>query len=163
MSTLATMNTSLRQAIASDYLALASWVPNEAAGRRWAGPRLPFPFLAQDLPALLAVPGGGEASYTLSDATGVPQGFGQHWVLQPRAVHLGRIIVGPEFRGRGLGRELCVQLISAALQATAATAVTLRAYKDNLAAVALYSSLGFVELAAESSDDAFFMKMEARR
>jgi len=78
-------------------------------------------------------------------------------------VHLGRIIVGPEFRGRGLGRELCVQLISAALQATTATAVTLRAYKDNLAAVALYSSLGFVEVASESTDDAVFMKMLANR
>lgn len=157
------MNASLRQPLASDYAAIASWVPNEAAARRWAGPRLSFPFSAQELPALLAVPGGGKVSYTLSDETGIPFGFGQHWVLQPGAVHLGRIIVGPEFRGRGLGRELCVQLISAALQATTATAVTLRAYKDNLAAVALYTSLGFAELASESTHDAFFMRMLANQ
>lgn len=54
---------------------------------------------------------------------------------------------------------LCRQLIAAARKATAATAVTLRAYRDNLAAVELYSSLGFVEIASEPTEDVLFMKM----
>lgn len=56
---------------------------------------------------------------------------------------------------------LCQQLISAALRSTSATAVTLRAYRDNFTAVELYSSLGFSEVAAESTDDVLFMKMLA--
>ena len=157
------MNASLRAPTASDYAAIASWIPDAAAGLRWAGPRLSFPFAASDLSALLAVPGGGEFSYSLIDESGSPCGFGQHWVLQPGAVHLGRIIVAPDARGRGLGRVLCQQLVSAGLHATSATAVTLRAYRDNLVAVGLYSSLGFVEVAAESTDDVLFMKMLANR
>jgi hypothetical protein len=58
---------------------------------------------------------------------------------------------------------LCYQLISAALQSTSATAVTLRAYRDNLLAVGLYSSLGFAEDASESTDDVLFMRMLANQ
>ncbi|NDP41071.1 MAG: GNAT family N-acetyltransferase [Rhodoferax sp.] len=155
------MNVSLRTPIASDFVAIASWIPDAAAGLRWAGPRLPFPFAASDLSVLLAVPGGGEASYSLIDDSSKPCGFGQHWVLRPGAVHLGRIIVAPDARGCGLGRVLCQQLISAALHATSETAVTLRAYRDNTVAVRLYSTLGFIEVAEESTDDVLFMKMLA--
>lgn len=152
----------LRPPTAGDYATIATWVGDAAAALRWAGPRLPFPFVAADLPALLAVPGGGESSYCLftEESAGIC-GFGQHWVLQPGSVHLGRLIVAPKARGVGLGRVLCEQLVAAALQATDASAVTLRAYRDNVAAVGLYSSLGFAELATESSADLIFMRMPA--
>jgi ribosomal protein S18 acetylase RimI-like enzyme len=157
------MNMLIRTTTASDYEAIASWVPDAAAGLRWAGPRLPFPFVASDLGALLATPGRRESSYSLIDDSAKPCGFGQHWVLQHGAVHLGRIIVDPNSRGRGIGRVLCQRLISAALQSTSATAVTLRVYKDNLVAMRLYSTLGFVEVAAESTDDVFFMRRLTNR
>jgi ribosomal-protein-alanine N-acetyltransferase len=155
------MKTSLRAPTAKDYAAIASWIPDATAGLRWAGPRLPFPFSASDLPALLAMPDGGKSSYSLIDKSGNLCAFGQHWVLEPGAVHLGRIIVAPDARGRGIGRTLCQQLISAALHSTALTAVTLRAYRNNLAAVQLYTSLGFVEVEADSNEDQIFMKMPA--
>lgn len=155
------MNVSLRATIASDYEAIASWVKDAAAGLRWAGPRLPFPFVASDLLTLLAMPGANESSYSLIDDCAKPCGFGQYWVLQHGAIHLGRIVIDPNFRGQGLGRALCQQLISAALQSTSATAVTLRVYRDNLVAVRLYSTLGFVEVAAESTDAVLFMRMSA--
>jgi ribosomal protein S18 acetylase RimI-like enzyme len=122
---------------------------------------LPFPFAAADLPSLLAVSGVGESSYCLIDGATLACGFGQHWVLQPGAVHLGRIIVAPGARGKGLGRALCQQLISAALKSTGATSVTLRAFRDNPVAVGLYCSLGFTEVAAESTGDVLFMRMQA--
>ena len=155
------MKTSLRAPAESDYEAIASWITDAEACLRWAGPRLSFPFLASDLPALLAIPGGNEFGYCLVDESGAPCGFGQHWVLQPDAVHIGRIIVAPAARGQGLGRVLCQQLISTALAETSATVVTLRVYRDNLAAARLYSSLGFSEVADQSSNDVLFMKMLA--
>ena len=92
---------------------------------------------------------------------GVPYGFGQHFASQPSAVHLGRIIVSPAARGHGFGRQLCQKLIEQAFQTTGANAVTLRVYRDNPTALALYSSLGFSPVEAESTAEVFFMKMQA--
>ncbi|BDT67673.1 acetyltransferase [Comamonadaceae bacterium OS-1] len=154
------MNATLRAPTAHDFAAIASWIPDAAAALRWAGPRLPFPFSAADLPAWLALPGCGQSSYSLVDGAGQLCGFGQHWVVQPGAVHLGRIIIAPGARGQGVGRVLCQQLIAAALRATSATTVTLRVYKDNPVAVGLYASLGFTELASESTGDVYFMQLQ---
>jgi hypothetical protein len=40
------VNTSLRAPTESDYLHVASWITDAAACRRWAGPRVAFPFSA---------------------------------------------------------------------------------------------------------------------
>lgn len=150
----------LRHPQSSDYAAIGSWLPDAASCLRWAGPGLRFPFTLAELPALLAVNGG--ASYCLPDASGAPCGFGQHWVLTPGLVHLGRIIVAPGARGQGVGRQLCEQLIARALQASGAGAVTLRVYRDNPAALALYARLGFTPVESESSADVLFMRAAAR-
>jgi len=152
----------LRAATIADFEIVASWIPDAAAARRWAGPLLVYPFAASDLPAALAIPGCETASYCLVDGDQRPSGFGQHWVSQAGAVHLGRIIVAPEARGRGIGRLLCQHLIDAALHSTQATAVTLRAYRSNAGAVALYESLGFSEVASESTDEILFMRKMVR-
>lgn len=152
------MKPSLRVPATADYAAIASWIPDAESALRWAGPRVSFPFTASGLPALLAVPGGGESSYCLVDGAADPCGFGQHWVAQPGTVHLGRLIVAPNARGRGLGRALCEQLVCAACASSAAAAVTLRVYRDNPIAVRLYASLGFAEVAAESTEDVAFMR-----
>lgn len=148
----------MRIAKISDFETISSWIPDAAAARRWAGPLLSFPFAAADLPAALAIPGCETSSLCLVNDDQAPLGFGQYWVFQVDAVHLGRIIVDPNARGRGLGRRLCQQLIEAAIEATRAKAVTLRAYRDNATAVALYESMGFSEVAAESTDEILFMR-----
>ena len=99
----------------------------------------------QKLEVQLQVPGG--KSYTLQ-SNGEIVAFGQHWALEVPSVHLGRLIVSPTHRGNGFGRELCCQLIAAAKENTGASSVTLRVYKHNEVALALYHSLGFRQLAA---------------
>ena len=146
----------LRPAEAADYAVVSTWLPDAAACLRWAGPRVPFPFAVQDLAALLAVETGH--SYSLVDLSGMPRAFGQHWVLTAGSVHLGRLIVAPEARGQGVGRALVEQLIERAIAMTHATAVTLRVYRDNATAHALYTSLGFQASEAESTPEALFMR-----
>ncbi|XLZ69957.1 GNAT family N-acetyltransferase [Massilia sp. SR12] len=149
----------LRPANGPDFETIASWIPDAAAARRWAGPLLSYPFTAADLPAALAIPGCQTSSHCLvDDYIETPLGFGQYWVFQADAVHLGRIIIAPDARGRGLGRALCQHLIEAALAGTQAKAVTLRAYRDNVAAVDLYESLGFAEVESESTNEVLFMR-----
>ncbi|MCH4295039.1 GNAT family N-acetyltransferase [Shewanella sp. 3B26] len=151
---------------ASDYLELASWIADAEQARRWAGPNLPYPFTADSLEALLALPGINVSSFCLVDARGMC-GFGQFWQPLPAAVsasaaiensvHLGRIIISPHQRGRGLGRALIEQLITKAIEVTAASAITLRVYRSNLAAATLYSQLGFVAVDALSNEELLFM------
>lgn len=141
-----------------DYEAICAWVPDARACLRWAGPQVPFPLSAAQLPALLAI--GGAASYALADGAAAPIGFGQHWVRVPGDVHLGRIIVSPAARGRGYGRLLCELLMAQAVRATGATALTLRVYRDNVAARTLYSRLGFAGVEAQSSGEVLFMRAQ---
>ena len=65
-------------------------------------------------------------------------------------------------RGRGLGRGLVQALIAQAFQAAAVERLTLRVYRDNAAAVALYRSLGFEPVDAASTPTLLFMQ-RARR
>lgn len=147
----------LRPPTESDYAPIASWIPDAKAALRWAGPLLNFPFPALHLSAALAVPGYEVSSYCLVDGNLQPEGFGQHWVSQPGFVHLGRIIVSPGARGRGIGRLLCQELLDTAISSSQAKAATLRVYRDNTAAVRLYESLGFQEVKAESTPEVLFM------
>lgn len=149
------MSISLRAPLPSDYEALASWITDAAACKRWAGSRVTFPFSAFELPQLLVV--AGAVSYTLADGSHAPCGFGQHWLHKSGAAHLGRIIVSPALRGKGYGRELVNQLKVRALQVTGASAVSLNVYRDNFVALNLYRSLGFAPIESESTQAALFM------
>lgn len=149
------MNCTLRTAQTADFVAVASWISDARTCVRWAGPRLAFPFSSADLQRSLS--SAGTQSYCLADGPAAACGFGQHWVLTPGAAHLGRIIVSPTLRGQGLGRLLCRQLMARALQQTGASALTLRVFRDNAAAVALYSSLGFAAIESESTAEILFM------
>ncbi|MBC7918701.1 MAG: GNAT family N-acetyltransferase [Rhodoferax sp.] len=115
-----------------------------------------FPFVTADLPTLL--PMESSHSYCLAPGDALAVGFGQHWMNRPGAVHMGRILVSPLVRGKGLGRVLVEQLLARALQVSGVDTVTLRVYRDNGAALALYSSLGFVQVPNESNAEMFFMQ-----
>lgn len=149
------MDFELRAPELSDYDTIATWIKDADSCSRWAGPLVPFPFSARELPDLLSVKGG--SSYSLSDSDNNCIGFGQFWISKQGAVHLGRIIISPETRGFGAGRLLCNRLITKALQETGATMVTLRVYRDNTPALSLYSSLGFSVVESESTDDLLLM------
>jgi len=137
---------------------MVSWIPDAAASIRWGGPLMTFPLSAVLLPDMLAVEGG--QSFMLADGD-VPQAFGQFWVTTPGSVHLGRILVAPSARGRGIGTALCRQLMARGVEETGASCVTLRVYPDNAAAIALYAGLGFEPDRAQSTHELLFMRMPA--
>ncbi|OIR03272.1 mycothiol acetyltransferase [mine drainage metagenome] len=153
------MNAILRTPEPADYETIASWITDAESCVRWAGPRMPYPFFAAELQSLLEVAGG--ESYCLANAAASPLGFGQFWVIAPGAVHLGRVIVSPSARGGGFGRLLCELLIAHAVRVTGASAITLRVYRNNTAALSLYSSFGFETVQDESTEEVLFMRLEA--
>lgn len=153
------MNLTLRAPTAADYDVVASWIPDASACARWAGPQVRFPLVASDLPSLLAAPGGG--SFCLSEGRDRPVGFGQFWVKAPGSVHLGRIIVSPQERGRGLAKVLCQLLMAEATRSTGAETITLNVSRDNAAAVAVYAKLGFLVVEAKSTADVLAMEAKS--
>jgi RimJ/RimL family protein N-acetyltransferase len=88
-------------------------------------------------------------------------GFGQFWPRDDRTVHLGRIIVAPQNRGFGLSMVLCKFLIAEALHTTNAEKITLRVYRDNQAALSVYSKLGFISVESESNSEVLAMESKA--
>lgn len=152
------MNVRLRQTRQSDYECIASWIPDAGACLRWAGPRVTFPFTVLELEEILIATGG--VSYCLERDGVDPCGFGQYWPRDDDTAHLGRLIVAPACRGRGLGRELCERVIERAVKVTGAAAITLRVYRDNTPAVTLYQHVGFATVESGSTSDALFMRME---
>lgn len=94
----------LRRPTSAEYLHIASWIPDADACRLWAGPLVPFPFLARELAELLALDRG--VSYCLEDGGGELLAFGQYWPRHDGTAHLLRIIVSPHRRGEGYGRAI---------------------------------------------------------
>jgi ribosomal-protein-alanine N-acetyltransferase len=146
----------LRPPEARDYAALGTWVPDADSCARWAGPKLKFPFDPQQLPALLAEPGAH--SFVLSRGPAEALGFCQFWVREAGVAHLARIILAPAARGQGLASTLCKLLMAEAAQTAEAQAFTLRVYRDNHPALAVYEGLGFVVAPAQSDERVFFMR-----
>ncbi|WP_306415582.1 GNAT family N-acetyltransferase [Stenotrophomonas indicatrix] len=139
----------------SQFAVVAGWLDSPEATLRWAGPGIPFPLPAEAFAAALALP--SRPGWTLQDADGACLGFGQYWQTTPDSMHIGRIIVSPQARGRGLGRELMTALCAEALRSSAAVQLTLKVYRDNQAAVALYRDLGFVASEDASTPELLFM------
>ncbi len=82
--------------------------------------------------------------------------------------HILNLCIHPDWQGRGLGRKLILRLLKTARQHGAETAF-LEVRESNLAALALYGKLGFVEIgrrrdyypAAEGErEDALVMSLE---
>ncbi|MEO8387577.1 MAG: GNAT family protein [Polaromonas sp.] len=149
----------LRTPEAADYAALGMWVADADSCLRWAGPKLKFPFAPERLPALLAEPGA--FSFVLAGGSAEALGFGQFWVREAGVAHLARIILAPSARGQGLGSTLCTLLMAQATCETGARAFTLRVYRDNLPALAIYQNLGFSAVPGLSNDRIFSMRREA--
>lgn len=68
--------------------------------------------------------------------------FGQALPRVGSRMHLARVIVRPDARGRGVGRAL-VEALLARARDSSASRVTLHVYRDNAAAIGLYTDLGF--------------------
>lgn len=137
------------------YAPIASWLDSVAATQRWAGPGVAYPLVPEAFAQVLAL--AARPGRVLLDEQGDCMGFGQYWLTDPGTAHLGRIIVSPLARGRGLGRVLMQRLGAEALRPPGVRRLTLRVYRDNAAALALYRDLGFQPVEAASTPEVLFM------
>lgn len=144
------MNYSLRQAVLEDLLAILPWVNTPESLKMWGGAKLTFPPLAERIWLEIGAEDGN--TFSLIDSNSHLVGFGQLLCREAGRLHLGRILISPEQRGQGIGHILCRQLIE-----FGCSEFTLNVYQDNLAALGLYTSLGFQVLAEDHEQRSYKM------
>ena len=81
-------------------------------------------------------------TYSLTDEKNL-LALGQLRMFENKRGHLSRIIVKPEYRGKGIGEILCSELIDEAKQLKCKT-ISLNVNNDNEVAKRLYKKLGFI-------------------
>ena len=131
----------LRAATLADVREVASWITSRRECELWAGPRLPFPLEVSQLPARIDF--GQAQTFALASPDRLIA-FGQIVPKALRRAHLARIIVAPDVRGRGHGRQLVALLVEEARRREHQR-VSLNVDRDNTTAIAVYSKAGFLE------------------
>lgn len=131
---------------------VAGWVrtPQDAF---WLAPRTAPPITGEKVRGWSArgreqfVLRSNPAGPTAAAAEAPPLAYGELNLLNPqrRSFWLGHLIVDPEQRGRGLGKELTRRLVERGLRVHRARSIALVVFEENSAAVAAYRAAGLRE------------------
>ena len=128
---------------------MMAWFPDAASCHVWGGHRFRFPFTeatfvedsrVHELP-----------TYVLVADTGELLAYGQYYLRVGRC-HLGRLVVAPTHRGRGVGERLVRELVTLGSNRLGVSESSLFVVPDNTRAVALYRRLGFTPTAYPEPD-----------
>jgi len=151
------MEYSLRSATPNDLQTILAWVESPDQLKLWGGPFLTFPPNIEK--TWHEIEATHQNTFTLLSSSGCIVGFGQTLSREPNAIHLGRIIVSPEFRGQGMGRLLCDNLIQICIQRFHPSKLTLNVNQSNIPAVSLYKARGFIIISENKEQNSYFMTL----
>jgi ribosomal protein S18 acetylase RimI-like enzyme len=141
----------LQPAMLSDLTVVASWITSARDCAFWVGGRVHFPV---DLASLPEEIGFREANaFSLFDG-GRLIGFGQLIPKSAQRGHLSTLIVAPSARRQGYGKTLVRRLLDKAREGKFER-VSLYVDEANVAAIALYATLGFRDAPPPASDSVF--------
>jgi len=132
---------SLGNATSADIEDLMRWFPEPDDVVIWGGPSFRFPFTRETF--FEDVHWQEMASYCLQDAASEFIAFGQLYERDGR-IHLARLVVRPDMRGRGIGRRLIEMLMEAGSTIFSGDEYSLFVFRENAPAYECYKSLGFV-------------------
>ena len=140
----------LRSATVSDLEQVASWIVTARDCELWAGWRVSFPIEPASLP--LAIGFSETNAFVLIDDNELVA-FGQLLKKSSGRGHLARLIVNPSVRKRGYGETL-VRALRDRAHLEGCERISLNVDASNVAAVALYSKLGFMDAPRPSDEPA---------
>ncbi len=132
----------LRESLRSDLTTVASWIRSERECRFWTSTCVAYPIDLATLPDDIAFAEYESWTAVVGER---PIAFGQLVSKEDGRLHLSRLIVAPELRGRGFGRFLTRTLLDKA-QSRYPRAVSLGVHPENEPALRLYRSLGFIPM-----------------
>jgi RimJ/RimL family protein N-acetyltransferase len=137
---------SLRAFTAGDCERLIDWIESEDALYLWAGPRdFSWPLDPGQLLRDLGMHGDSRFLFAANDPSGELVGHAKLEV-QPhhRSGQIGRVLIAPPHRGRGLGSALMGELVTYSFDELRLHRLQLGVYTFNAAAIAAYERAGFV-------------------
>lgn len=143
----------LRPYQTNDAGLIVSWTGDERAFRQWCADRFDrYPVTAEELDRQYGAMAGSGRFYPMTalDEAGRPAG---HLILRftdegKTVLRFGFVIVDPEKRGQGVGREMLRLSARYAFESLGAEKVTLGVFENNGPALRCYRSAGFRETAA---------------
>ena len=141
---------------AADFPAVKAWETDARTHALWCAGRFPYPLAEDDFATVLADHAAkhGDKAYIAETENGGPAGF---FCMSKKAetgiVMLRFVIISPQMRGRGYGREMLRLAADYAFDVLHADAVRLVVFTANAAAKACYLRAGFTEQHTE--DNAF--------
>ncbi len=130
----------LRAVVEADIDTLMQWFPTFEDVNVWGGPSFRYPFTRESFFA--DIDWGRMASFGLFDAQDSLAAFGQLYDREER-IHLARLVVDPERRGRGIGRRLIEMLMVTGKDLYRRNEYSLFVYRANEPAYRCYRALGF--------------------
>jgi len=144
----------LRPRTRADLETIVGWIPDARALYLFTGPVLSWPVRADDIERVQVE--RRASAWVMVEDEDASDVLG-HVDLSPDedALRLGRVIVSPAHRGRGLGREL-TRLALRAAKELGAERVSLNVIDGNQAAIRTYAGLGFTA-DGSGGDDAIRM------
>lgn len=140
---------SVRRRTEVDLSTVVGWIPDAGALYFFTGPRLVWPLTIEQLAAMDA--DESLTAWMVLDERTQPVGHFDLTVVD-RIARLGRVVIDPAQRGRGLGREL-VGLTVQTARALGADELRLNVITDNHPAVRIYEGAGFRSLPQSARPD----------
>ncbi len=135
----------------NDFAQLISVIPDDRFLLQWAGPKYKFPLDDTQLSDTLAKTKGKQPSFKVFKVskTDGSEAIGHIQLMDidydNSSCMLGRVLIFPECRGRGFGREMVKCAIKYAFKEMGLHEITLGVFDFNQSAIATYQGIGFVE------------------
>jgi len=126
--------------IESHLIEMMSWVSNAQDLKSWSGPNFRFPFNLASFSEDLKL--NTLSSFVLVSNDNEFLAFGQYYLRLDKC-HIGRLIVNPKYRGKGIVLELMRYLCNLGMNQLSVKECSLFVLTHNHSAIKSYKKFGF--------------------
>jgi ribosomal protein S18 acetylase RimI-like enzyme len=127
--------------IESHIIELMSWFSNEQELMNWSGPNFRYPFDLSSFMVDLKL--STLSSFSLVSIESELLAFGQYYNRLEKC-HLGRLIVNPNLRGKGIAAELMQKISNLGINDLKVKECSLFVLEHNTSAIKSYGKFGFL-------------------
>ena len=131
-----------------DYDEIKDWITEERTHAMWCANLLQFPIEKDNFEKTMeeAAERFGDSPFVATSDDGKLIGFFCYSInLETNEGMLKFVMINPEYRGKGFGKEMLKLAISYAFSITNVQAVHLNVFPENIVAKKCYESVGFTE------------------